>query len=180
MALTVGLGRAFRREHWGNDPSGSLGQLGRREIDIKAKFQIDINAKLHDQFDMSEKHPACEQHEPNLTTLRKDRRRREQVSRATGAEPGNGSKFMGASVGFRGSCLQKDVLSLVCICDPKACTRTFSIWSTSANPKAFTKMTLGDGYREDDTLQIYGSSNRQPRTTEAMGNPRTPNCKLGG
>ena len=26
--------------------------MGRREIDIKAKFQIDINAKLHDYVDM--------------------------------------------------------------------------------------------------------------------------------
>ena len=39
-----------------------------------------------------------------------------EVSRAVGADPRIGDKFLNASVGFGGSCLQKDLLSLVYLC----------------------------------------------------------------
>lgn len=40
-----------------------------------------------------------------------------EVSRAIGADPRLGSKFLTASVGFGGSCFQKDVLDLVYLCE---------------------------------------------------------------
>lgn len=40
-----------------------------------------------------------------------------EVSRAVGADSRIGPKFLGASVGFGGSCFQKDILNLVYICE---------------------------------------------------------------
>merc|ERR1712050_283857 len=40
-----------------------------------------------------------------------------EVSRAIGADTRIGPKFLGASVGFGGSCFQKDILNLVYICE---------------------------------------------------------------
>merc|ERR1711915_455016 len=40
-----------------------------------------------------------------------------EVSRAIGADSRIGAKFLGASVGFGGSCFQKDILNLVYICE---------------------------------------------------------------
>merc|ERR1712125_174743 len=40
-----------------------------------------------------------------------------EVSRAIGADSRIGPKFLGASVGFGGSCFQKDILNLVYICE---------------------------------------------------------------
>lgn len=40
-----------------------------------------------------------------------------EISKAIGADPRIGSKFLNASVGFGGSCFQKDILNLVYICD---------------------------------------------------------------
>jgi len=41
----------------------------------------------------------------------------EEISRAIGADPRIGNKFLNASVGFGGSCFQKDILNLVYICE---------------------------------------------------------------
>lgn len=40
-----------------------------------------------------------------------------QIATAIGSDTRIGSKYLSASVGFGGSCLQKDVLSLAYICD---------------------------------------------------------------
>lgn len=39
-----------------------------------------------------------------------------EVSRAVGMDSRIGSKFLNASVGFGGSCFQKDILNLVYLC----------------------------------------------------------------
>ena len=41
----------------------------------------------------------------------------DEISRAIGSDPRIGSKFLKASVGYGGSCFQKDILNLVYICD---------------------------------------------------------------
>lgn len=41
----------------------------------------------------------------------------DEISRAIGADPRIGPKFLKASVGFGGSCFQKDILNLVYICE---------------------------------------------------------------
>ena len=40
-----------------------------------------------------------------------------EVARAVGADPRIGNKFLRASVGFGGSCFQKDILNLVYLCE---------------------------------------------------------------
>merc|ERR1712226_516254 len=51
-----------------------------------------------------------------------------EVSRAIGADSRIGSKFLGASVGFGGSCFQKDILNLVYICESEGLTEVARYW----------------------------------------------------
>merc|ERR1712099_32968 len=51
-----------------------------------------------------------------------------EVSRAIGADSRIGSKFLGASVGFGGSCFQKDILNLVYICESEGLHECAKYW----------------------------------------------------
>merc|ERR1719330_530557 len=51
-----------------------------------------------------------------------------EVSRAIGADSRIGSKFLGASVGFGGSCFQKDILNLVYICESEGLHEGAQYW----------------------------------------------------
>ncbi|CAM9550614.1 unnamed protein product, partial [Phaeothamnion confervicola] len=51
-----------------------------------------------------------------------------QVSRALGYDPRIGNKFLNASVGFGGSCFQKDVLNLVYICESLGLKEVADYW----------------------------------------------------
>jgi len=51
-----------------------------------------------------------------------------EVSRAIGADQRIGSKFLGASVGFGGSCFQKDILNLVYICESEGLLECAKYW----------------------------------------------------
>lgn len=51
-----------------------------------------------------------------------------QVSRALGYDPRIGNKFLNASVGFGGSCFQKDVLNLVYICESTGLPDVAEYW----------------------------------------------------
>merc|ERR1719188_1246153 len=51
-----------------------------------------------------------------------------EVSRAVGADSRVGPKFLGASVGFGGSCFQKDILNLVYICESEGLTECAKYW----------------------------------------------------
>ena len=50
----------------------------------------------------------------------KNARGEKQVARAIGMDSRIGSRFLAASVGFGGSCFQKDILNLVYICETLA------------------------------------------------------------
>merc|ERR1712038_2141541 len=52
----------------------------------------------------------------------------QEVSRAIGADSRIGPKFLGASVGFGGSCFQKDILNLVYICESEGLTEVAKYW----------------------------------------------------
>src|SRR5690606_3097862 len=52
----------------------------------------------------------------------------EEVSRAIGADSRIGPKFLTASVGFGGSCFQKDILNLVYICRSYGLTEVADYW----------------------------------------------------
>merc|ERR1712050_78132 len=51
-----------------------------------------------------------------------------EVSRAIGADSRIGAKFLGASVGFGGSCFQKDILNLVYICECEGLHEVAKYW----------------------------------------------------
>jgi len=51
-----------------------------------------------------------------------------EVSRAIGADSRIGPKFLGASVGFGGSCFQKDILNLVYICESEGLAECAKYW----------------------------------------------------
>lgn len=52
----------------------------------------------------------------------------DEISRAIGADPRIGSKFLKASVGYGGSCFQKDILNLVYICDTFGLKEVANYW----------------------------------------------------
>lgn len=54
----------------------------------------------------------------------------QQVSRAVGADSRIGSKYLSASVGFGGSCLQKDVLSLTYLCEAYGLHEAARYWES--------------------------------------------------
>merc|ERR1711937_352302 len=52
----------------------------------------------------------------------------QEVSRAIGADSRIGPKFLNASVGFGGSCFQKDILNLVYICESEGLHEVAKYW----------------------------------------------------
>merc|ERR1712151_367815 len=51
-----------------------------------------------------------------------------EVSRAIGTDTRIGPKFLNASIGFGGSCFQKDILNLVYICEQFGLTEVAAYW----------------------------------------------------
>ena len=52
----------------------------------------------------------------------------EEISRAIGSDPRIGNKFLKASVGYGGSCFQKDILNLVYICETFGLKEVADYW----------------------------------------------------
>lgn len=52
----------------------------------------------------------------------------QQVSKAIGTDSRIGPKFLNASVGFGGSCFQKDILNLVYICETVGLHQVADYW----------------------------------------------------
>jgi UDPglucose 6-dehydrogenase len=52
----------------------------------------------------------------------------EEISRAIGSDPRIGNKFLKASVGYGGSCFQKDILNLVYICESFGLLEVAAYW----------------------------------------------------
>merc|ERR1711948_63056 len=73
-----------------------------------------------------------------------------EVSRAIGADSRIGAKFLGASVGFGGSCFQKDILNLVDICEHQKTAFTSKIISSLFNTVTNKKIAvLGFAFKKD-------------------------------
>merc|ERR1712241_1403341 len=65
-----------------------------------------------------------------------------EVSRAIGADSRIGPKFLGASVGFGGSCFQKDILNLVYICESEGLTEVAKYWQAVVDMNGHQKTTF--------------------------------------
>merc|ERR1711979_124197 len=66
----------------------------------------------------------------------------QEVSRAIGADSRIGGKFLGASVGFGGSCFQKDILNLVYICESEGLHEVAKYWQMVVDMNEHQKMTF--------------------------------------
>jgi len=65
-----------------------------------------------------------------------------EVSRAIGADSRIGPKFLGASVGFGGSCFQKDILNLVYICETEGLHEVAKYWQMVVDMNEHQKVTF--------------------------------------
>merc|ERR1712063_41430 len=66
----------------------------------------------------------------------------QEVSRAIGADSRIGPKFLGASVGFGGSCFQKDILNLVYICESEGLHEVAKYWQMVVDMNEHQKITF--------------------------------------
>merc|ERR1712194_839069 len=66
----------------------------------------------------------------------------QEVSRAIGADSRIGPKFLGASVGFGGSCSQKDILNLVYICESEGLQECAQYWQGVVDMNEHRKTTF--------------------------------------
>jgi len=66
----------------------------------------------------------------------------QEVSRAIGADSRIGPKFLGASVGFGGSCFQKDILNLVYICESEGLHEVAKYWQMVVDMNEHQKRTF--------------------------------------
>merc|ERR1711893_144338 len=66
----------------------------------------------------------------------------QEVSKAIGMDSRIGPKFLGASVGFGGSCFQKDILNLVYICESEGLHEVAKYWQMVVNMNEHQKHTF--------------------------------------
>merc|ERR1712129_542327 len=66
----------------------------------------------------------------------------QEVSRAIGADSRIGPKFLGASVGFGGSCFQKDIPNLVYICESEGLHEVAKYWQQVVDMNEHQKQTF--------------------------------------
>jgi UDPglucose 6-dehydrogenase len=65
-----------------------------------------------------------------------------EVARAIGADSRIGPKFLNASIGFGGSCFQKDILNLVYICEQFGLTEVAAYWQQVVDMNEYQKKTF--------------------------------------
>merc|ERR1712217_511196 len=65
-----------------------------------------------------------------------------EVARAIGADSRIGPKFLNASVGFGGSCFQKDILNLVYICEQFGLSEVAAYWQQVVDMNEYQKRTF--------------------------------------
>lgn len=65
-----------------------------------------------------------------------------EVSRAIGADSRIGPKFLQASIGFGGSCFQKDILNLVYICEQFGLNEVAAYWQQVVDMNEYQKTTF--------------------------------------
>merc|ERR1712048_536471 len=66
----------------------------------------------------------------------------DEVSRAIGSDSRIGPKFLQASVGFGGSCFQKDILNLVYICEQFGLSEVAAYWQQVVDMNEYQKRTF--------------------------------------
>merc|ERR1712060_712794 len=67
-----------------------------------------------------------------------------EISRACGTDPRIGPKFLQASVGFGGSCFQKDILNLVYLCESYGLRECAEYWNWVCKMNEYQKSRFSE------------------------------------
>merc|ERR1719437_360946 len=88
-----------------------------------------------------------------------------EVSRAIGADSRIGPKFLGASVGFGGSCFQKDILNLVYICESEGLVEVARYWQKVVDMNEHQKETFAGNIISSPFKKVTGDVRETPAVT---------------
>jgi UDPglucose 6-dehydrogenase len=69
-----------------------------------------------------------------------------QVAHAIGTDSRIGPKFLNASVGFGGSCFQKDILNLCYVCETLGLKEVADYWHSVVTMNDYQKKRWGRGF----------------------------------
>jgi UDP-glucose 6-dehydrogenase len=84
----------------------------------------------------------------------------DEISRAIGSDPRIGSKFLKASVGFGGSCFQKDILNLVYICESFGVKEVADYWHQVVLMNDYQKHRFFSSNGESDVQHHHWKEDR--------------------
>merc|ERR1711979_136187 len=107
-----------------------------------------------------------------------------EVSRAIGTDSRIGPKFLNASIGFGGSCFQKDILNLVYICEQFGLTEVANYWQSVVDmneyqKKSFTKRIIQALFNtvSNKKIAIFGFSFKKD-TGDVRETPALTVCRM--
>ena len=108
----------------------------------------------------------------------------EQVARAVGSDSRIGSKFLNSSIGYGGSCFQKDLLNLIYLCEHFNLPEVARYWRGVVEINAYQKRRFAEGvinslYRNicGKRLAIFGFAFKED-TNDTRESPAIDICKL--
>ncbi|MBP3526843.1 MAG: nucleotide sugar dehydrogenase [Opitutales bacterium] len=108
----------------------------------------------------------------------------EQVARAVGSDTRIGSKFLNSSVGYGGSCFQKDLLNLIYLCEHFNLPEVARYWRGVVEINAYQKRRFAEGvidslYRNicGKRLAIFGFAFKED-TNDTRESPAIDICRL--
>lgn len=106
-----------------------------------------------------------------------------EVAKAVGLDSRIGSKFLQASIGFGGSCFQKDILNLVYICEGLNLPEVAAYWQQVIDMNEYQKMRFSQKIIEslfntvsDKRISIFGFAFKK-NTGDTRETPALTVCK---
>jgi len=107
----------------------------------------------------------------------------EQVAKAIGTDTRIGSKFLNSSVGYGGSCFQKDLLNLIYLCEHFNLPKVADYWRGVVEMNAYQKQRFADIVIDslfrnirDKRLAIFGFAFKED-TNDTRESPAIDICK---
>ena len=107
----------------------------------------------------------------------------DEVARAIGADSRIGSKFLKASIGFGGSCFQKDILNLVYLCEHFGLPEVSQYWESVLNINDWQKKRFADQIVDaffntlnDKSIAVLGFAFKKD-TNDTRKSPAIDICK---
>ena len=107
----------------------------------------------------------------------------DEVARAIGADSRIGSKFLKASIGFGGSCFQKDILNLVYLCEHFGLPEVGQYWESVLNINDWQKKRFADQIVDaffntlnDKSIAVLGFAFKKD-TNDTRKSPAIDICK---